>query len=48
MCALLSHITVDFTNEIYDGTYNLCEKEKYAFIILSEYSIIFPTSLGNH
>ena len=28
---------------IYDGIYNLCEREKYIFIIFLEYSIIFLT-----
>ena len=34
MCALLSHITMDLTNEIYDETYNLYEKGEYVFIML--------------
>ena len=36
-----SHIIVNSTNKIYDGTHNLCERREYAFMILPEYSIIF-------
>ena len=41
MRILSSHITVGFTNLIYGDTHNSYEIEKYAFMVLSKYSIIF-------
>jgi len=37
------HIIVDSTNQIYGGTYNLCEMREYTFRIFPEYTIIFPS-----
>ena len=37
MRILPSHITVGFTNLIYDETYNSCKRGKYVFMVLPEY-----------
>jgi len=33
---------VALTNKIYGGTYNPCERGGYTFMVVLEYSIIFP------
>ena len=35
------------TSGVYSGTYYLCEKKKYVFIILRKDTIIFPSSVLN-
>ena len=41
MCTLFFHINVGSTMNLISGTHYLCEKRKYAFMILRKYTIIF-------
>ena len=46
MHTLPSHIIIGPTNQIHSGTHHSCESEEYTFMVLSEYSIIFPKLLA--
>ena len=46
MHTLPSHIIIGPTNQIHSETHHSCESEEYAFMVLSEYSIIFPKLLA--